>query len=138
MLILLSKSLLKCWTLLNFYLYGWIMLNFHVINNVAAHSTAVTGILAHYRRRKPAAAYFLNYNNLIWIVIDNLIYILTDIIMGVSWWNSDNIDKLASSGDILFTSCGIMDENVWTQAFRCKSCHGIWHFKWNFHWSFES
>lgn len=59
-------------------------------------------------------------------------------ITGVIGGYSHNIDELASTGHILFSSCGIMDEIVRTQAFWCKSCNGIWHIKWHIHWAFES
>ena len=48
------------------------------------------------------------------------------------------IDKLASSGHFLFSSCGSMDEIVWTQTIWCKSCYGFWHSKWNLDWTPES
>lgn len=89
--------------------------------------------------------HMFNLNNLLFLSLSLLFFwflylfffFLIDI-TGVIGGYSHNIDELASTGHILFSSCGIMDEIVRTQAFWCKSCNGIWHIKWHIHWAFES
>jgi len=53
---------------------------------------------------------------------------------------SYNIDKLASSCYILFSSCGTKNEIFRAQAFWAESSDGIWNSKWNLYWvvKFES
>lgn len=53
---------------------------------------------------------------------------------------SYNIDKLASSCYILFSSCGTKNEIFRAQAFWAESSDGIWNSKWNLDWvvKFES
>lgn len=72
----------------------------------------------------------------IWIFL-GFFFVLVKLIYGwifVFLTNSNNIDKLAPNGNILYTTCGTSLQLLWKQANWYQDCYAFWHSKWCFYW----